>query len=137
MPEDDDLNSSPSPVNQQILDAVTSSTGFVFGPNVGNGSAANAGTAIAYQKVAQAAALAVQDATDYQRNVLSISTAAQGKALAMMLTEKTINPYAEILLLAMIASIGAAVTAGAVHTVAAEVAKDFPTSPALGKSPGE
>jgi hypothetical protein len=126
MPDEVGANSSPPNVNLQILDAVSKSTGFVFGPNAGTAPAANAGAAIAYEKVAQAAALAVQDATDYQRNILSISTVAQGKALAMMFAEKTINPYAEILLLAVIASIGAAVTAGAVDLVAAEVAEKFP-----------
>lgn len=125
------------PLNTQILDAVSKSTGFVFGPNPGAMPAANAGTAIAYEKVAQAAALAVQDATDYQRNILSISTVAQGKALAMMFAEKTINPYAEILLLAIIASIGAAATTFAVDAVAEGVAKDFPTSPAAVKQPGK
>ncbi len=125
------------PLNTQIVEAVGQSTSFVFEPNAGNASGANAGTAIAYEKVAQAAALAVQDATDYQRNVLSISTVAQGKALAMMFAEKTINPYAEILLLAIIASIGAAATAAAVDFVAGDVAKGFPTSLAAGKSPGK
>ena len=133
MPDDEAANSSAPDVNQQIVNAVSKSTGFVFGPNAGATPAANAGTAIAYEKAAQAAALAVQDATDYQRNVLSISTVAQGKALAMMFAEKTINPYAEILLLAIIASVGAAITAGAVDFVAAEVAKDFPTVPAPNK----
>ena len=92
MPDDEDANPSPPSINPQILDAVSKSTGFVFAPNAGATPAANAGTAIAYEKVAQAAALAVQDATDYQRNVLSISTAAQGKALAMMLPKRRSTP---------------------------------------------
>ncbi len=63
----DDVHSPPSAANPQIIDAVGRSTSFVFGPNASAAPTANAGTAIAYQKVAQAAALAVQDGTDYQR----------------------------------------------------------------------
>jgi len=123
-------NSPPPHVNPQILDAVSKSTSLVFEPNAGKGSAANAGVAIAYQKVAQAAALAVQDATDYQRNILSISTVAQGKALAMMFAEKSVSPYAEILLLAILATIGATMTVDLVNTAATKVATDFPKSAA-------
>lgn len=118
----------PPPLNPQIVDAVSTSTGFVFGPMASAAAGSNAGTAIAYEKVAQAAALAVQDGTDYQRNVLSISTVAQGKALAMMFAEKTVTPYAEILLLAIVASIGATITVGLVNAAATEVASTFPKS---------
>jgi len=52
-------------VNPQILDAVTKSSGFVFAKQSGPGT--SAGNAIAYEKAVQAAALAVQDAADYQR----------------------------------------------------------------------
>lgn len=40
---------------------------------------------IARGMVAHAAALAVQDAVDYQRNALAVCVAAQGRALAMMI----------------------------------------------------
>jgi hypothetical protein len=111
-------------VNPQILDAVSKSTGFVFNPSTAPGTAA--GNAIAYEKAVQAAALAVQDAADYQRNVLSISTAAQGKALAMMLATKEVLPYAEILALAMVASVAATFTAGMASSEIAKSLKDFP-----------
>lgn len=124
----DDVNSPPSAANPQIIDAVGRSTGFVFGPNAGAAPTANAGTAIAYQKVAQAAALAVQDGTDYQRNILSLSTVAQGKALAMMFAEKSVSPYAEILLLAMLAAIGATITVGQIDSAATTAASTFPKS---------
>lgn len=126
MPDDSDA-ALPS-VNPQILDAVGKSIGFVFAPNAGGAKGASAGAAIAYQKVAQAAALAVQDATDYQRNVLSISTVAQGKALALMFAEKKVDPYAEILQLAIQASSSAVKIFGEVNAAAVTVATSFPKS---------
>ena len=91
-------NNSPAkngpPVNAQIIDAVEKSTDFVFGFGAGSnaGTAAgtaptqvyNAGSAIAFEKAAQATAYQIQDAADYERNMLSINGAAQGKALALM-----------------------------------------------------
>ena len=126
MPDDSD---PPLPaVNPQILDAVGKSIGFVFAPNAGAPAGSSTGAAIAYQKVAQAAALAVQDATDYQRNILSISTVAQGKALALMFAEKTIDPYAAILQEAIKASTSAVQIFTSVGTAAAAVATGFPKS---------
>ena len=131
---DDNGDASTPPLNSQIVHAVRQSTAFVFDPaasippSSGTPASSNAGTAIAYQKVAQAAALAVQDGTDYQRNIMSISTVAQGQALALMFSTKQTNPYLEILLLAMLAPIAAAVTVGIVNTVATEVATTFPKS---------
>jgi hypothetical protein len=115
-------------VNAQILDAVGKSIGFVFAPNAGGAAGSSAGAAIAYQKVAQAAALAVQDATDYQRNILSISTVAQGKALALMFAEKKVDPYAEILQQAILASTSAVKIFGEIGAAAAAVAGNFPKS---------
>lgn len=124
----DDFDPALPAVNPQILDAVGKSIGFVFAPNAGGAAGASAGAAIAYQKVAQAAALAVQDATDYQRNVLSISTVAQGKALALMFAEKKVDPYAEILQLAIQASSSAVKIFGEVNAAAVTVATTFPKS---------
>ena len=101
-------------LNKQIVDAVKTSTDFVFGLQPkSDGTRISAGAAIAYEKAAQAAALAVQDAEDYQRNVLSISTVAQGKALALMFAEPAnIDTYAKILVLAIVTSVAATLTAG-------------------------
>ena len=127
-PAPDPAPSSGPMVNTQILDAVAKSTGFVFGPQPDPtaGTGVPAGNAIAYEKAAQAAGLAVQDAADYQRNVLSISTVAQGKALAMMFDTKEVSPYGEILALAMVASLAASVTAGIASISIAEGLKAFP-----------
>ena len=114
-----------SMANPQIYDAVATTSGFVFGKQLGTGTAA--GNAIAYEKAAQAAALAVQDAADYQRNVLSICAVAQGKALAMMFITKTTDPYAEILTLAQAAATAATVVAGAASSAIATSLGEFPT----------
>jgi hypothetical protein len=118
----------PDVVSPQIIDAVKTSTGFVFGPEPDPtaGTGVPAGNAIAYEKAAQAVALAVQDAADYQRNVLSISTVTQGKALAMMFATKEMSPYLEIFGLALVASLAASFTAGIASTEIAKGLKDFP-----------
>jgi hypothetical protein len=94
----------------------------------GPGDAAS-GAAIAYDKVAQAAALAIQDAADYQRNALSISAAAQGKALAMMLQPSelaNIERYSMIYVLALAGSMAASVTAGLISEQANAILRNFP-----------
>jgi len=122
-----------SAVNQQILGAVQASTDFVFGLKSQlqdakpDGSRISAGAAIAYEKAAQAAAIAVQDAADYQRNVMSISTVAQGKALAMMLADQSKIPQGTVVfVLAMVASLAAALTAGQVGGEQTKMISAFP-----------
>lgn len=126
----------PSSVNQQILDAVKESTKFAFGvPESGDGllsaktettaSRSGAGTpkydagmAIAYEKVAQATAYMVQDAADYQRNMMSINGTAQGKALAKMFEDvaegdpnNKLGEHAAIFVLSILGSLAAGFTA--------------------------
>jgi len=127
-----DPSTSPG-VNSQIVDAVRKSTGFVYGLEpVGTASEAgvqqfNAGTSIAYEKAAQAAALAVQDATDYQRNVMSVSAVAQGKALAMMLADPaTATQYLTPYVLALVGSFAAGVTASLASVEAGKALQAFP-----------
>ncbi len=133
-------NSTSNPddkkVNPVILDAVKQSTMFAFGsiPSDSEGTTPtyNAGEAIAYEKVAQACAYMVQDATDYQRNILSVNGAAQGKALALMFTDpdpplgKEFERHALILVLAMIGSFVATLTAGVIGTEAGTILSNFP-----------
>src|SRR5262245_60045155 len=118
MPAGDEL----PPLDGPIMQAVQATSDSVLG------SSAGAGAAIAYQKVAQAAALRVQDATDYQRNIMSISTVAQGKALAKMFSAppESVVQYAPILVLAMLAPIAASIAAGQVDATATNVATTFP-----------
>ena len=127
---------SDTQVNQQIIDAVSTSTAFVFGQDPASasqsdtdGSAAaksndSAATAIGYGKVAQATAYSVQDAIDYQRNVMSVSNAAQGKALALMF-EDAAKKDADALVLHLIvyaASIAGSFAAGYTATEIGEKA---------------
>lgn len=85
------------------------------------------GASIAFQKVAQAAAFAVQDATDYLRNVQTISTAAQGVALTLMLETK--NPfYATVLAAAQEAVVAAQTNFAAVGDAASTTASAFATA---------
>ena len=72
-------------VNPQILDAVKQTTTFV------TSAAGNTGTGIAYQKVSQAAALAIQDAADFMRNLMTISATATGVAMTKMVEDPAVN----------------------------------------------
>jgi len=122
---------STAAVNQQILDAVQASTEFAFGLNnemqdsIGK-QRLSAGVAIAYDKAAQAAALGVQDATDYERNVLSVSSAAQGKALAMILAGVKVEDAAVAFVLALIASVVAPLVVAEVGMAQTAMLTNFP-----------
>ncbi len=125
-------------VNPQIIDAVDKSTKYAFGVPVPTSDTSsttptyNAGQAIAFEKVAQACAYQVQDATDYQRNILSVNSAAQGKALALMfkdVEEKKPDKLAEhaiIFVLAIVGSFAAGLTAEFIGTEAGTILSNFP-----------
>jgi hypothetical protein len=68
--------------NSQVLDVVRNTRAAVVGPDV----VWQTGAAKAFQFVAQAAAMAVQDATDNLRNVSTISTTAIGMAMAQLMS---------------------------------------------------
>ncbi|MDP2696889.1 hypothetical protein [Thalassospira sp.] len=108
-------------LNPQIVQAVGTTNHAVL-----NG-AFPGGNGIAYQKVAQAAAYAVQDSTDYMRNIMSMASAATGVALQKMLAEKTTTPYADIITAATKAVGDAQETFTKVGTAASTVVKDFDT----------
>jgi hypothetical protein len=126
---DDDI--STAAVNQQIMGAVQASTEFAFGLttelNAGTGTTrVSAGVAIAYDKAAQAASLGVQDATDYERNVLSISSATQGKALAMILAGDNLENAAIAFVLALVASVVAPIVVAEVGMAQTHMLTNFP-----------
>lgn len=123
--------STTSAVNKQILDAVQASTEYAFGLNnelqTSDGTKRlSAGVAIAYDKAAQAAALGVQDATDYERNVLSIASAAQGKALAMILANDNPGQATTAFVLALISSIVAPIVVLEVGAAQTHMLNSFP-----------
>ena len=139
----------PSAVNAQIVDAVDKSTSYALGfaplgPQTDPGTPVSAGAVIAYDKAVQAAALSVQDAADYQRNVLSLSAAVQGKAMAMLLAEPEnvalLVPFAVALVSSMVAPISAGLAAGSrisprVLQITARMASgSFPSSSFLMRS---
>lgn len=80
----------------------------------------------AYQSVAQTGAIAIQDAADYQRNMLSMCATAQGLALTQMLAG---NEEGALVLAAATGAVEIVasqfVTIG---TNAATVVQGFPTS---------
>ena len=120
-----------SAVNKQIIDAVQASTEYAFGLNNALQDSTgkdrlSASVAIAYDKAAQAAALGVQDATDYERNVLSISSATQGKALAMILAQQNVPEAAIAFVLALVASIVAPIVVAEVGTAQTYMLDKFP-----------
>jgi hypothetical protein len=112
-------------VNPQVVDAIRISNDFVLDQS-GRPEGPTAAGVIAYQQVAHAAALAVQDAVDYQRNALSICAAAQGKALAMMAETGVTTPWGEMYGLALMGSLAASVTAAIISEKASEILKEFP-----------
>lgn len=111
-------DAAPTVVNPQIIDAVKQSTAFALGfaplgaQDSDPSKLVSAGAAIAYDKAVQAAALAVQDATDYQRNVLSLSAAVQGKAMAMVLAEQDVEEALLAFAMALVSSVAAPFVAG-------------------------
>ncbi|WP_372784952.1 hypothetical protein [Phenylobacterium sp.] len=123
-------------VNPQIVDAVQLSTEYALGFGALNtqdadpSTAVSAGAAIAYDKAVQAAALAVQDAADYQRNVLAISTAVQGKAMALILANPAaVDPDSGPVWafgMAVLSSLVAPVTAGLASLAITEAVTKFP-----------
>jgi hypothetical protein len=132
-PPPGDPPSPPLQVNSQIIDAVKKSTAFAFGLEnklqapMDGGTRLSSGAAIAYEKAAQAAALAIQDSVDYQRNVLSISNVAQGKALATMFADESKIPQCAIILaLALASSLAAAITVGEIGTQVNKMIQGFP-----------
>lgn len=109
-------------VNAQILDAVNQTTSIVMD------SAVNQGTATAYQKVAQATSFAIQDATDYSRNIENIAMTAQGIIIAKMIEDESTIPVYSLVLVTLQEMVAAASTnLAAVGTSATAVTNGFPS----------
>ena len=64
---------------------------------VSPGIAKNEGSAVAYQAVAQATSMAVQDATDYLRNISVIAATTVAVASAKMIEQETTTPWSDII----------------------------------------
>ncbi len=107
-------------VNPQILSAVSSTNTSVLG------ASKETGQGVAYQKVSQAAAFAVQDATDYMRNVMTVALTAQGIALKLMIETKDPS-YVPVLTAAQEAVTAAQTAFGAIGASAGQVVTNFPS----------
>lgn len=113
---------SDSSVNTQIQEAVRLNQQAVSAPEVVWGQ----GAGVAHQAVAQSAALAVQDATDYLRSVSMISSTTIAVAAAKMVETEGSSPWCEIIAEAQRAVDRAVESFGAVGHTAGEVLRRFP-----------
>ena len=84
------------------------------------------GAGKAYQAVAQSTALAVQDATDNLRNLSTISSTAQGVAMAQLLATGE-NKYAKAIEVAQKMSEAAAQNFKTIGVNASDILKGFPS----------
>ncbi len=116
----DSAQDSQGALNQQIVDAVTMANSTVLD------AAGSEGAAVAYQKVTQATAFAIQDSTDYLRNIMTISSAATGVCLQKMIVEKTTDPYTDIIAAAAKAVTDAQTNFSTIGASAGEIATNFP-----------
>lgn len=82
----------------------------------------------AYQSVAQSAAIAIQDGTDYLRNVGTISTTSIGVAMALLIAGDPKGNASKIISTAQNAASAAVKQFGSISTAAIKVATDFPQS---------
>lgn len=120
-------------VNGQIIDAVKQSTDFVYASppsdlTPGHGTGTVYANTISYPKVSQAATFAVQDATDYLRNIATMSTAAQGVIISLMVKNKEQAPlYIPVLQQVQAAVTKAQSNLAEVGTSSAQILKDFET----------
>ncbi len=109
-------------VNAQIVDSVNQSIKAVIG------TAPDQGAAVAYQKVAHATSFAVQDATDYNRNIENIAMTAQGVIITKMLEDQANIPiYTPVLATIQEMVIAASTNLATVGSTAAAVLTAFPS----------
>ncbi|WP_417460691.1 hypothetical protein [Kordiimonas sp.] len=123
----DDTDQSTSLVttelNQQIVQAVGMTNSVVLG------AAGPEAAGIAYQKVAQAAAFSVQDATDYLRNIMTIAGTAQGVCLQLMIENPALAAeYVPIITAATGAVTSAQTNFTEVGAAAGTIVSNFPSS---------
>ena len=123
MSDTTELTATPGGVNAQIIDAVSQTNAAVMG------TAADQGAATAYQKVVQAAAFSVQDATDYSRNIENIAMTAQGVVVTKMLeNEANIPIYTPVLATLQEMVVAASTNLATVGTTATTIATEFPAT---------
>lgn len=111
-----------SKVNAQVLDAIRDTQRAVNSPRI----VWENGAGKAFQFVAQATAMAVQDATDNLRNVSTISTTAIGMAMTQLMSSGDLTTWAPVIAQAQALVQASAADLLAIGENAAEVLKGFP-----------
>lgn len=110
-------------VNPQVTDAVAQSNNAVLGV------AKAEGNGMAHQMVAQAVAMAIQDATEFLRSMNAISATTIGVATEILLSQPDKSPQATAAIEAATKSVNTAVTNfQAIGSTATSIISNFPSS---------
>jgi len=120
-------------VNHQVIDAIQKVRTSVSSPN----AVWETGSGKAFNFVAQATAMAIQDATDNLRNVSTMSTTAIGVAMTQLISSGDTNTWSDVIKLAQGLVKSSADDFQNIGATAAAVMKSFPPCepPAPAKSP--
>ena len=111
-------------VGTEAMKSITANQQATMAPQITKSS----GAGKAYQSVAQSTAIAVQDATDYLRNLSTISTTVTGVAMTQLLATGDSKTYGEIITNAQGLVSKATQDFKNIGTYATEILNDFPNS---------
>jgi hypothetical protein len=111
-----------STLNAQLLDSIKQVRSAVSYPDV----TIETGSGKAFNFVAQAAAMAVQDATDNLRNISTMSTTAIGVAMTQLVSSGDVQTWGPVVQVAQTLVRNCAVDFQTIGTQAAEVLRSFP-----------
>ncbi len=122
---------SDLPIRPQVLEAIRRNQQAVTDASVIH----KQGAGMAYQAIAQSAAFAVQDATDYLRNVSLLGSTTIAAAAAKMVEAECGEPWGEIIAEAQRTVDRAVATFGTVGATVKEVLGGFPIEEAESTEP--
>ncbi|MCU1226413.1 MAG: hypothetical protein JWQ42_4506 [Edaphobacter sp.] len=111
-----------STLNAQLLDSIKQVRSAVSYPDI----TIETGSGKAFNFVAQAAAMAVQDATDNLRNISTMSTTAIGVAMTQLISSGDVQTWGPVVQVAQTLVRNCAVDFQTIGTQAAEVLRSFP-----------
>jgi hypothetical protein len=114
------------PVNHQVIDAIQKVRTSVSSPD----AVWETGSGKAFNFVAQATAMAIQDATDNLRNVSTMSTTAIGVAMTQLMSSGDTATWSDVIKLAQGLVKSSAEDFEKIGTTAAGVMRQFPPCPA-------
>lgn len=109
-------------IHPQLLDTMTQVRAAVNYPEI----AVETGSGKAFNFVAQAAAMAIQDATDNLRNLSTVSTTAIGVAMTQLVSSGDLHTWGPIVTLAQGLVSSSAQDFTNIGTQAAEMLRNFP-----------